>query len=194
MNPNFARVALAATLVSLALAAPAGAALTRTVDVTPTTRADWTSPLGSGLNLTWLANTGPAKGACGTDPQNYCELTLVHVTAKDVATAALTFRIDGFGPASDFDLRVYASDPQGTFSGKTVASPKGDSTKGPLGGDDPRNTAAGDFETVELVADDAIDFETNKLDAYYLVMVPYFTVFNDKYSGHVSLATTPAAS
>lgn len=192
MHPNFARVALAATLVSLALAAPAGAALDRTVEVTPTTKADWTSLPGSGLNLTWLANSGPAKGACGTDLQNRCELTLVHVTATNVATAALTFRIDGFGPASDFDLRVYASDAQGTFGGKTVASPKGDSTKGPLGEDDPRNTAAGDFETVELVADDAIDLATGELDAYYLVMVPYFAVFNDKYSGHVSLTTTPA--
>lgn len=187
-------LAVLVAVAGLAAAAPAAnAAPDKTISpATPTVT--WTSAVGNGLNLTWLVNTGPAKGTCGTDLQNFCDVTLVHLVADHLAEGSqLKFRLDGFGPASDFDLRVYASDADKTYGAKTIASPTGDvTTTSPAGGNDPRATSAGDYETVITDVSGLIDPDTGAVDAYYLVMIPYFMVANDKYTGTVTLIQ-PAA-
>lgn len=194
-------LALLVALAGLAVAAPANAA-DRTVTVTPAAPAvSWAGPLTNGLNLTFLVDgPGATKAACGKDLQNYCDTTLVHVLADNVAEGMrIKFRIDGFGQASDFDLKVYASDETGAADGE-LGSPTGDAAASdPFNGTpaagkglDLRQTAAGDYETNILDLGDARDPDTGAVDAYYLVQVPYFMVANDTYAGHATLLP-PAA-
>ena len=85
------------------------------------------------------------------------------MTGTNVAGGTVTFRIDGFSQASDFDLRVYESDDTGAPFGKST-SPTGDNEgTSPLGGNDPRNTGAGDYETTEMPVDGYVD-ENGDLD------------------------------
>lgn len=191
MHISIRSTLLAGVLAGLAASAPAQAAPDRTVTVTSAApAATWTSAAGNGLNPTWLINTGPVKGTCGKDVNNYCETTLVHVTADNIGDGSVKFRIDGFTAASDFDLRVYESDPAGTM-GTKIGSPTGDvAGTSPAGDLDPRHTGPGDFETTHAPVGAYIDTETNTLDAYFLIAVPYFTVANDKYSGHATLTQT----
>lgn len=187
-------LALLVALAGLAVAAPANAA-DRTVTVTPAaTVADWAGPTTNGLNVTFLVDgPGPTAGACGKDLQSYCDTTLVHVLADNVAEGSqIKFRIDGFSQASDFDLKVFASDETGAADGE-LGSPTGDSAADspfngtPAEGLDPRSTAAGDYETNIEDLGDARDPDTGAVDAYYLVQIPYFMVANDTYAGHATL-------
>jgi hypothetical protein len=171
----------------LAAAAPAAHAAKDQV-VTAEKGATWTSAPASGLNTSFLL--GETRGTCaGTDATNICDTTLVHVTATDVESAVASFRIEGYRPTSDFDIRVYESDAEGT-KGAKVGTLAGDVDKdSPLGADDPRHTGPGDFETTTVPL--AADEDTNDIDAYYLVVVPYFAVANDSYTGKAGIAVTP---
>jgi hypothetical protein len=181
-------------LAAVALAAPAAqAAPDRTVEVSPTTNVlKWTGASAVGLNLSWFVNRSQYPGTCSKDPQTYCETTLVHVTAQDVAPSGrLIFRIENFKPVSDFDIRVYESDAAGGADNK-IGSPVGDvAATSPAGSDDPRFTGPGDFETTAIDLSPYVSEETADVDAYFLVMVPYFTVINDTYDGKVTLEATP---
>lgn len=194
MELSVSRAALAATLAGLALAGTASAAPDRTITVTsgpaPVT-ADWIGAVGTGLNTSFFldGNVPGQTGTCGSvdDPQTACETTLVHVVGDPIGSGTVTFRIDGFQPVSDFDLRAFASDETGAAEGDP-ADPTGDSESGPLGALDPRATSAGDFETATIPLDGG---EGEPLDQYFLVQVPYFMVANDSYTGHVKVETTP---
>lgn len=194
MDLSVTRAALAATLAGLALAGSASAAPDRTITLTsgpvPAT-ADWTGATGSGLNTSYfLDGTAPGQtGTCGSvdDPQTACERTLVHLVGDAIGGGTATFRIDGFLPVSDFDLRVYASDATGEPEGDP-ADPTGDSESSPLGDLDPRATSAGDYETATVALPEG---DGTPLDQYFVVLVPYFAVASDSYTGHVKLETTP---
>src|SRR3954449_7840951 len=141
---------LLAAIAASVLFAPAAQAAQRAEELNPTTPAvKWTGAAGTGLNPTWLVNSLRPTGQCGTDVYNFCDETLVHFTTPLLAEGTqLKFRIDNYNPApSDFDLRVYESDATGAADAY-LGSPKGDvTTTSPLGANDPRATAAGDFET-----------------------------------------------
>jgi hypothetical protein len=185
---------LAALAAGLIFAGTASAAPDRTIELTsgpaPTT-ATWTGTAGTGLNTSFfLDGTAPGqKGTCGTvdDPRTACETTLVHLTGAPIGGGTATFRIDGFQPVSDFDLRVSNSDETGGPDGDPF-DPTGDSESGPLGDLDPRATSAGDFETVTVSLPEG---DGTPLDQYFVVQVPYFLVASDSYTGTVKLETTP---
>jgi hypothetical protein len=187
-------VALLVSLCALAIAVPAAQADLRTKTVTPEApSATWTGTPAAGLNLTWFADSLRPTGQCGTDAQNYCDKTLVHFTADNfVDGTQLKFRIEGFSAPNDYDLRVYKSDPTGA-QGTYLKSPTGDAaTGGPLGANDPRATAAGDPETKMVNPSDELDADTGTVDAWYLVVIPYFTSANATYNGSVAvIAPTP---
>jgi hypothetical protein len=194
MHISAPRAALVAALAGLGLAAPAGAATDNSVAVTPAApTADWTGAVGSGLNTSFfLGGTGPIPdGACAKDPNTMCESTLVHVTGDGIGAGSVKFRIDGFQPVSDFDLRVYTSDATGAPDDDLTA-PHGDvADSSPLGTDDPRHSSAGDFETTIVDLGTYLDGEGGPVDQYFLVEVPYFIVAEDSYKGHVTLTTEP---
>jgi hypothetical protein len=176
-------------LTTLCSAASASAATfdhqaTLTNDAAQPKLADsWTGATSTGLNTSFfLDGTAPGQtGTCGKDPNTMCESGLVHVIATDVSGGQLTFRLDGFQPTSDFDLRVYNADAEGTPDGDSI-SPTGDNAgTSPLGANDPRNTGAGDFETTTIDVSSLVD-DTGAVDAYFLVQIPYFTVINDSYT------------
>lgn len=193
MHISSLRATLVAALAGLAAASPAAADADRTVGVSPDApSADWAGETGSGLNTSFfLDGTGPLAGTCAKDPNTLCDSTLVHVTGEEIGDGLLTFRIDGFQPYSDFDLRVYESDATGE-PGTDLSDPHGDvAASSPLGELDPRHTSIGDFETTEIQLGPYLDGEGGPADAYFLVEVPYFLVANDTFAGHVKLATTP---
>src|SRR3954447_11711679 len=111
MNRRFAFILGA--VAAVAVAAPAAQAAPRKETVTRTARAAWRGPVASALNPTWFTDSLRHTGQCGSDPQTYCDDTLVRYKTNSTAPAALIFRIDGFQPVSDFDLRVYLSDAAG---------------------------------------------------------------------------------
>src|SRR4051794_8709941 len=175
MNRRFAFILGA--LVAVAVLAPAAQAAPRKATVTPTAPAKWTGKTATGFNATWFTDSVRASGQCGSDATNYFDDTLVKFTGTPSGDSFLKFRIDGFQPFSDFDLRVYRSDPSGEPI-EYLGSPTGDiTTTSPLGANDPRATAAGDYETKS--ADFALPGD------YYLVRVVYFTVASDSYKGSV---------
>ena len=190
MHATRRSLALLAAVGGLACAPAAHAAADHTVTVSPDAlKADWAGATSSALNTSFfLDGTAPGqKGTCAKDPNTMCETTLVHATGDALGGGKLTLRIDGFAQYSDFDLRAYESDASGTV-GKYLGSPTSDNSKtSPLGGNDPRNTAAGDYESKAIDIGGYLD-ETGKLDAYFLVEVPYFIVANDSYKGHATLS------
>lgn len=197
MHFSSPRVAALAALAGLTLAAPAVAAPDRTIEISPDAtgkaQKDWTGATGAGLNTSFfLGGTGPIPdGACAKDPNTMCEQTLVHVTGEGIGEGTVTFRIDNFTPASDFDLRVYESDASGE-PGTDLTDPHGDvADSSPLGDADPRHTSAGDFETTPVDLGAYLDGTGGPLDQYFLVEVPYFIVAQDSYDGHVKLDTLP---
>src|SRR5882724_9427309 len=136
MRTSFRLVTLLAAVAGLAIIVPAAsAAVDRTVSVSPATpKADWAGATTTGFNTSFFADgIGPVTGSCGKDTQDYCEQTLVHVTGDDIGGGTATFRIDGFQPYSDFDLRVYESDETGAL-GTYLGAPQSDNAKtSPLG-------------------------------------------------------------
>ncbi len=181
------KMTLLGALAALAVAAPASAS--PTVTISPTSdAATWTSAPGNGANVSYFADLGAGpsqlRGSCGSDPQNNCDLTLVHITDAPLSGGSVKFRIDGFQPVSDFDLRVYGSDASGAEY-EDLSDPQGDVAAGsPLGSNDPRHTSVGDFETTEIPLGGYVDDEG---EAWFLVKVPYFLVANDSYTGHATL-------
>ncbi|MCW2992046.1 MAG: hypothetical protein JWM73_2640 [Solirubrobacterales bacterium] len=194
MHISAPRAALAAALAGLALAAPAVAAPDRSVAIDPAAPAvSWDGAAGTGLNTSFfLDGTAPGQtGTCAKDPNTMCETTLVHVTGDDIGAGSVKFRIDGFQPISDFDLRVYTSDETGA-PGDDISDPHGDvADSSPLGTSDPRHTSAGDYETTTIDLGEYLDGAGGPLDAYFLVEVPYFIVAQDTYAGHATLTSTP---
>lgn len=191
MDISARRLLALAFLAGATCAAPASAA---TFDHNATLSPDaatatWTGATSTALNTSFfLDGTAPGqKGTCGKDPNTMCENGLVHVVASGVSGGQAVFRIDGFQPYSDFDLRVYSADDQGAPDGDSI-SPTGDNEgTSPAGGNDPRNTGAGDFETTTVDLSGYVD-EAGNLDAYFLIQVPYFTVVNDSYKFSAKLA------
>ena len=195
MHVNRRLLALLAAVGGLACAPAAHAAADHAIDLSPGDAPKVVNGVTTvGFNTSWLlyeTSTKAPAPVCGKDPNTMCESTLVHVTGDDIGDGTLTLRLDGFQPYSDFDLKSYESDASGT-QGKKLASPVGDVTKSsPLGGSDPRQTAAGDFETTTLQLGDYLDGEGGPLDAYFLIEIPYFMVPNDTYRLTATLATTP---
>lgn len=192
MNISPRAIGLLAGLAALAAAPAAQAAIDRTVTIDPTAAgAQWSPAPASGLNTSFfLDGFGPLKGSCGKDVSNYCDQTLVHVTGNILTqpTLSVKFRIDGFNPqASDFDLRIYDADADGNLFGK-IGSPQSDAAQSsPLGSNDPRSTAIGDYETTVIDLNGYEDPATGAVDAYFVVLVPYFTVANGTFTGHATL-------
>jgi hypothetical protein len=188
MDISARRILTAAALAAAVCAAPASAATTdHTLVLGPDAlTGKVTGATATGFNTSYFLDgiAGPG-GTCGKDTQTMCETTLVHVVAPETGGGTITFRLDGFQPYSDFDLRAYEADADGTPV-SDMFDPTGDSESSPLGGIDPRATRAGDFETshAALTADDAI----GGVDQYFLVRVPYFMVPSDKYDLTVKLS------
>ena len=132
----------------------------------------WPGTSAQGLNVSWFTDDQTNRGACGTTPTDYCDDTLVHFTsARPLDDSMLTFRIDGYDH-SDYDLRVYTSDAEGTV-GDYLGAPTGDNA-----GLIPLETFAGDPESLTTYAEPG---------DYYLVRVVYFTAAGDEnYTGTVS--------
>ena len=158
-------------------------------------KADWTSPVGTGLNTSYfLDGTAGQSGTCGalSDPRAACDKTLVHVTGVVGEGSSITFRIDGFLPVSDFDLRVYTAEADGTLVDDLGSPTTTDAEESsPLGELDPRRTSAGDFENKVVDITSYADYETGEIDQWFAVVVPYFLVANDKYAGHATLDAKP---
>lgn len=189
------RSALLAALAGLAALAPSALASdAQSVDTT-TTKADWTGAAGNGLNTSFLLDgLAGQKGTCGplSDLRTACDATVVHVTGIVGEGSTVTFRIDGFLPISDFDLRVYTSDAEGnadTYLDSPTSTDVSESS--PLGSDDPRYTSAGDYENKVVDVAQFADAETGVIDQYFVVQVPYFLVAQDSYDGHATLAAKP---
>lgn len=173
-------------LTALALAAPAAqAAPDRTLTLTHAApEATFTSAPASGLNTSFFLDGTATTGACGKTDANRCEETLVFVDSDFLTSPRITFRMEGFSAASDFDLRVYRSNEKGEALEK-LGRPESDAVAtSPLGSLDPRSTGPGDFETTPLTG--------VKRGQHYLMQVVYFAVANDKYTGKITLSKTKA--
>lgn len=194
---HITRLAMLSALTGLAAMAPSAlASPPQTVTSDPAgLKADWTGPTATGLNTSYfLGGTGPIPdGSCANaEPQTACDATLVHLTGTAGEGSTLTFRIDGFLPISDFDLRVSTANPDGsadTYLGSPTSSDVSESS--PLGSDDPRYTFAGDYENKVVNVADYADPDTGAVDQYFLVEVPYFVVTSDAYTGHATLDAKP---
>lgn len=192
---HISRLALLATLVGAVTAPVASASDPVSVSSDPASlQADWTSPVGSGLNTSFLLDGIATDGTCGDldDPQAACDATVVHVSGVVGEGSTATFRIDGFLPVSDFDLRVYTADAQGnadTYLDSPTSTDVSESS--PLGSSDPRYTGAGDYENKVIDVAQYSDPQTGEIDQYFVVQVPYFLVANDSYTGHVTLDPKP---
>lgn len=189
------RLVLAAAVGLTCLAAfPASATTEREVVLDRATLADgtiaaeWEGLELSGANTSFFLDGLATTGSCAdTDATDYCDTTLVQVDPDLVlgtAKPTLTFRIEGFRPVDDFDLRVYESNAAGEAR-TYLGSPESDNEKtSPLGDLDLRNTGAGDFETKVVTG--------VKPGRYYLVEVVYFAVAQGSYTGKATLTGVPA--
>jgi hypothetical protein len=185
------RSAFAAVVAaSLLFAAPAAAFDGEATVTHEQPAAKLSGPVATGLNVSFFVHSLTGTGGCGTDVVNRCATFLFKADEfvgtqglGAVKTATATFRLDGYTAASDFDLRVYESNEQGqpgTYLGSPTSTDVGDSS--PLGGDDPRYTGAGDFENKVVPG--------VRPGRYYLVMVPYFSVVEDKPDVTMTLSKT----
>ena len=179
-------ILLAAVCLALIPAVPASAAPREAAVNKDTLKTTWTGATTSGANASWFGDFVTDGGTCNsTEATAYCDETLVKVDIrKTKSNTQLKLRIDQFGkPSDDFDLRVYESNANGdriTYLG----SPAGEVCEtSPLGCDDPRNTAAGDFETKII--------SNIKACQYYLVQVVYFAVVESNYRGSAELLNLP---
>lgn len=186
---------------SLALAVAGLAALAPTALASPAQTltnaapaATWTGPHGLGANVSFFLDSLTGTGTCSgdvADPQTACDKTLVRVNGIVGEGSTVTFRIEGFQPVSDFDLRVYTADADGnedTYLGSPTSSDVSESS--PLEDLDPRYTGVGDFENKVVDVSAFADPDTGEIDQYFLVEVPYFLVNHDTYDGLATLAAT----
>jgi hypothetical protein len=186
----------AAVLAALALATPAAAAPDKAATVTfaePTQALE--GDTATGVNVSYFLDPDVTTGTCAKDPDNYCSTFLFKAdeftgTAGSGTnrSATLTFRMDGFSEASDFDLRVYESDADGTkgaFLGYPETSDIQDTS--PLGDLDPRATFLGDYETKVVTG--------VRPGKHFLVEVPYFFAIEDRpvVTATLSKAAAPPA-
>jgi hypothetical protein len=192
-TPRLLAIGLAA--VGIGALAPAALASPNQSVSPAKLKSDWTSPTATGLNTSFfLDGTAPGqKGTCGAmdNPQTACDKTLVHLTGVVGEGSSLKFRIDGFLPVSDFDIRVYTADEKGaeeTYLGSPTDTDICSSSQ--LGCDDPRYTGPGDYENKVVDAFQYADPETGVVDQWFAVEVPYFIVSSDAYQGHVALTAT----
>lgn len=182
--------------LAVAAIAPTTAFGSATQTVSPEKKqADWTGAAALGLNQSFLLDgiAGQA-GTCGAldDPRTACDKTLVHVTGIVGEGSSIKFRIDGFLPVSDFDIRVYTADAEGTiesYLGSPTSTDAGEQSG--LGSDDPRYTSAGDYENKVVDVTQYANFETGEIDQWFAVVVPYFFSPNDGYAGHATLDAKP---
>lgn len=183
-------------IVLLALAAAVGLATTGPASAAPADREgavsagelaySWTGQTANGANVSFFgASVTDEPGSCAsTDARTMCDETLIKVDALATKGAQLTFRIEGFGtPVDDFDLRVYSSNAQGDPVSHLGSPASDNAATSPLGANDPRNTGAGDFETVTVTSPRA--------GGYYLVQVVYFAVPSSSYKGSATLSKLP---
>lgn len=175
------RSLLAAVLAATLLAAPAAqAAPDRAVTLSAVEPvASWSGAAKTAFNTTFYMASTTGRAACGKTAQDFCEDTLVRIDPELAGAKKLAVRLDGFSQASDFDLRVYASNATGDAL-NDLGSPQGEVTQtSPLGTLDPRATAHGDFETKDLTG--------VKAGQHYLVRIVYFAVADEGYRGTVTL-------
>ncbi len=189
-------LATAAGLLGLA-ALPASAELERNVTLEKEAlengviAAEWEGSEGSGLNTSWFLDGTATTGSCAdTDEMSRCDSTLIAIDPDLVFDAkkpsTLTFRIEGFGPTDDYDLRVYESDENGKV-GTYLGSPASDAQSTSPLPIDPRATSVGDYETVTT------SVRPTTKAKYYLVEVVYFAVADGTtYTGKATLSKVPA--
>lgn len=173
------RRVLLAGLLALAAAPATALAADRTIEIDPSSaEKTWDGTATPGFNMTFFEGEATGLAECGQDVETYCDDTLVHFTSPfAVDESDLRFRIDGF-TSSDYDLRVYASDAEGT-EGEFLGTGDGE-RNGPAGALLP--TFIGDFESFSTFAEP---------DSWYLVRVVYFTApGHESYRGSVSWTGT----
>jgi hypothetical protein len=164
------RGSLLAAVVALAVAAPAAPAADQRFDLSPSNQqASWPGPTATAFNTTFAfpfpETTG--TGSCGKGLLNFCHTTLV-------------FRIDGFEPHEDLDLRLQRLDPS-TFAPLETLSP---ARRCPVSeGTGPVPLLAGDAESCTVGV---------KRGQVYLLEVVYFAVPGGDYRGSVALSGVPA--
>jgi hypothetical protein len=188
-------LAIGLAVAGLGVMAPAAVASPNQAISPAKLKADWASPAGVGLNTSYLLDgLAGQKGTCGglDNPQTACDKTLVHLTGIIGEGSTVKFRIDGFLPVSDFDLRVYTADAAGNLETHLGSPSSTDvSETSPLGADDPRWTSAGDYENKLVDVTQYADPETGVVDQWFAVVVPYFLSANDVYQGHATLDAKP---
>ena len=162
------RLALLAALAGLSALAPSAlASEAQSVDNTKTA-ASWTGPIANGLNVSFLLDGIATDGECGdlASPDTACDSTVVHVTGIVGEGSTLTFRIDGFLPVSDFDLRVYTADAEGnpeTYLDSPTSTDVSDSS--PLGSSDPATRRPATIENKVVDVAQFANPETGEIDA-----------------------------
>lgn len=191
---HISRHALLSALAGLAAFAPSALASDAQTVTVEAPKATWTSAPGMGVNTSFFLDDIAGGGTCGdlSDPTTACDKTLVHVKGIVGTGSTITFRIEGFLPVSDFDLRVYDSDAEGTEGGYLDGPTSTDAgEQSGLGSTDPRYTSAGDYENKEINISAYADEMTGEVDQYFLVEVPYFIVAQDSYTGVATLDAKP---
>jgi hypothetical protein len=178
------RGSLLAAVVALAVAAPAAPAADQRFDLSPSNQqASWPGPTATAFNTTFAfpfpETTG--TGSCGKGLLNFCHTTLVFTGDEPLPPAAkLVFRIDGFEPHEDLDLRLQRLDPS-TFAPLETLSP---ARRCPVSeGTGPVPLLAGDAESCTVGV---------KRGQVYLLEVVYFAVPGGDYRGSVALSGVPA--
>ncbi len=169
-RPRRTVVRAAAILLLAALAAPqatgASAQTGRRGTVTPRQPFTWNGPAASGTNTGYDGGSGEP---CGTEPSNYCDVTVLHVDVDasfwDSHGGGVEVSLKNYRPnsTSDFDLYIYKSDQEGR-RGELVAS-----SAGPPGQEE--STAI------------------PQASGYYLIQVVYWAVAQSQYTGAAEFVT-----
>ena len=128
----------------------------------------------TGSNVEYNFSTGEPCVEDQTDPSAYCDLSLLHVDLSsdpdfwDSHGGGVSVRLFNYsgvsGPASDFDLQIWTSNPDGD---------KGDELVGSSG-----NPPGSEEQTT-----------VSEPDGYYLIQVVYFAVVQSSYDMEIKFAT-----
>ena len=171
---RIARLLLVGAIVFAILPFGGASAADRQQDLLAGETKSWSTAVSTGVNT---SHFGPQDDAvnperCTKDPQNYCDYTLVSLTnpvpdtdadgkLKKTANMSLTEFGPLPGPISDFDLKIYESDANGT--------------KGPMVNTPWTTAQPPDYEEHYAVS---VTTTTTQPTKYYLLEVIYFTTVN----------------
>ena len=147
MSSRLLRLAAAATLTTLAAAAPAVAAPDRTIALDQSqTTATWQGAAATSLNGTLWWDESDPTGSCGgfgVDAVDHCDQTLVKLTG----TGSLDVQLPdaGDGDIQDWDVYVYTANPDGTAGDEIGFSDNAGGAE-----DVPIDGAAGDYLVIAV--------------------------------------------